>query len=187
MMYSVPDLKARGWTATAIKNFLPRIPDDSCPNPKYSNAGAPMKFWFKARVHRREKTKRFLAWAAGTENRRKAAYIGVATKSQRMADNAVTAEITIVRGLSDDEIHKRAVETHGGNYRGDPGEFHWSKTTARNCIRHNFTNYERLWAITNRGDTGTPAYLILRERVDTLIEENYPQFAGPDWPRGADY
>jgi hypothetical protein len=41
--------------------------------------------------------------------------------------------------------------------------------TARNCIRHNLTNYEQLWERINRGWTGAPAYQILRTRVEALL------------------
>jgi hypothetical protein len=59
---------------------------------------------------------------------------------------------------------------------GDPGEFHWSNRTAVNCILHNLA----LWKIINRGKTGEEAYELLRERVDELIAEAYPQYFGGD-------
>jgi len=83
-LYSVPNLKDRGWTATAIKKFLPEMPDDIRDNPHYSRAGAPMKFWLKARVHRAEKTKRFLAWTEGAATRSASALIAVETKIDKM-------------------------------------------------------------------------------------------------------
>ena len=64
-LYSVPDLKGRGWTDTAIKKFLSSEPDDMRDNPRYSHAGAAMKMWLKIRVLRVEKTKRFVAWKQG--------------------------------------------------------------------------------------------------------------------------
>jgi hypothetical protein len=178
-LYSVQSLKDRGWTDTAIKRFLPEKPDDTRDNPHFAWAGAPMKFWTVRRVHRVEKTKRFLAWKAGTEKRKEAATRGVETRIDRMIELVEKAEITIQRGWSDDAIHKLAAQTHGGNYAGDPGEFHWSNRTAVNCIRHNLTNYEELWQSINRGDTGKAPYELLRKRVDALIEEAYPQFFGP--------
>jgi len=178
-LYSVSDLKERGWTETAIKRFLP-APDDTRPNPHYSRAGAPMKFWLKSRIHRIEKTKRFLAWQAKTEKRKAAARSAVTTRISRMQESMETSELIIQRGWTDEQIYALAVRTHGGNYAGDPGEFRWSKRTARNCIRHNLTNYEQLWRRINRGQTGEQAYQILRERMDKLIDEAYPQFMGAD-------
>jgi hypothetical protein len=55
--------------------------------------------------------------------------------------------------------------------------FLWSNKKARNAIRHCRTNYEEQWAKINRGQTGEEAYNILRERVDELVDEAYPQFA----------
>lgn len=66
LLFSVPDLKVRGWTPTAIAKFLPE-PDDTSPNPYYSRAGAPMKFWLKKRIYRVEKTKGF-SGLAGRKN-----------------------------------------------------------------------------------------------------------------------
>lgn len=88
--------------------------------------------------------------------------------------------VRIIRGKSTDEIRSLARATHGGNYRGDPGPFVWSNRTARNCIRHNLTNYEALWSLCNRGYTGTTAYEVLRARVDDLVDEAYPQFVEDD-------
>jgi len=179
-LYSVADLKGRGWTETAIKKFLPVEPDDTRPNPHYANAGAPMRFWLKRRVHRAEKTKTFHSWKNGAAQRRQAAHAAVATRIDNMVDAMQNATITIERGWTDDRIRDLAVRTHGGNYGGDPGPFSWTKRTARNCIRHRLTNYEELWAVCNRGETGREAYAVLRERVDALIDDAYPQYAEAD-------
>lgn len=179
-LYSVPELKVRGWTDTAIKRFLPDEPDDTRDNPKYPNAGAPMKLWLRSRVHRVERTKGFLAWREGVARRKQAAQKAVATRENNMVRQMEEAEITIVRGRTRDEIYKLALTTRGGNYQGEPGPFVWSNRTARNCIRHNLTNYESLWRLCNRGKTGELAYDILRDRVDALIDEVYPEYASDD-------
>ena len=49
LLFSVPELRGRGWTDLAIKKFLPE-PDDTRPNPRYRWAGAPMKFYPISRV-----------------------------------------------------------------------------------------------------------------------------------------
>jgi len=97
-----------------------------------------------------------------------------------MVELVEKAEITIQRGWTDKQIENLAQVTHGGNDSGDPGEFCWSNRAAVNCIRHNLTNYEALWKLINRGDTGQEAYELLRERVDELIEEAYPQYFDVD-------
>jgi hypothetical protein len=175
-LFSIPELKTRQWTDTAIKRFLPE-PDDTRPNPHYSRAGEPMKFWLKTRVQRVEKTKRFLEWKSGAVARRVAANKGVMTKVINMEERINEVKITIIGGKSRDEIEALAVRTHGGNYQGDPGPFYFNNQVARNCIRHNLTNYEKLWKLINRGETGEGAYHILRERVDQLIDEVYPEFS----------
>jgi len=165
-LYSVPELKDRGWTKRAIEVFL------------YSNAGAPMKFYLRERVHEIERTEHFRTWQAKSKSRKNAADKAVVTRMLNMKETVRKVELTIVRGKSDEEIYQLALATHGGNYKGDRiGEFRWSKQSARNCIRHNLTNYEDLWSLINRGETGAGAYQILRERIDALIDEAYPQFA----------
>jgi hypothetical protein len=179
-LYSVPELKARGWTDTAIKRFLPGEPDGTRDNPRYPNAGAAMKLWMRSRVHRVERTKGFLAWREGVARRKQATQKAVATRVDNMVRQMEEAEITIVRGRVRDEIYRLALSTHGGNYHGEPGPFVWSNRTARNCIRHNLTNYESLWRLCNRGTTGELAYDILRDRVDELIDEAYSEYASDE-------
>jgi hypothetical protein len=86
-------------------------------------------------------------------------------------------ELTIIQGKTNREILQLAASTHGGNYLGDPGPFYFCNRKARNAIRHSLTNYEEQWAKINRGVTGDLAYSILRDRVDELVLEAYPQFA----------
>jgi hypothetical protein len=111
------------------------------------------------------------------EDRREAYERAVDTKIRNMNDRIRKAKLTIVPCKTTEQIYRLAMNTHGGNYAGDPGEFNWSDRTARNCIRHNLTNYEELWSLINRGETGSVAYQMLRNRVDKLIDETYPQFA----------
>jgi len=109
--------------------------------------------------------------------RSEAAAKGVETRIANMEEAARTCELWIQEGLSDDDVYPLAQATHGGNYRGKPGEFNWCFRTARNCIRHNLTNYEHLWGLINRGDTAQNAYDILRHRVDALVNATYPRYA----------
>ncbi len=170
----------RGWTNRLITKFLGE-PDKLSPNPHYRNAGAPMRLYSIDRITSAEATEDFVAAAKKAADRRDSATLGVATKTANMLKWMQSAELTIIRGKSREEIKRLAIATHGGNYMGDPGEFTWSNRIAINCIRHNMTNYESLWAICNRGDTGQPAYDCLRERIDALITETYPEyFVEPD-------
>jgi ribosomal protein L32E len=111
------------------------------------------------------------------KKRSEAACKAVMTRTENMERRAAESEIKIVRGKTNEEIFELALRTHGGNYLGDPGPFHWSNRAARNAIRHKLTNYEALWALCNRGYTGGGAYTILRERFDAVVDEAYPQFA----------
>lgn len=111
------------------------------------------------------------------ERRSQAAAKAVATRLANMIELMRTVELTIVRGLTKEQIYDLALKTHGGNYLGDPGPFNFSPRKARAAIRHNLTNYEAQWRKINRGKTGEAAYRILRQRIDALVDEAYPQFA----------
>lgn len=110
------------------------------------------------------------------EKRSNAAKRAVRSRVANMVERMKCAPLTITSGKTDDEIHALALHSHGGNYAGDPGPFHWNNHTARNAIRHCLTNYEALWTLCNRGATGSEAYDVLRARIDALVDETYPQF-----------
>ena len=82
--------------------------------------------------------------------------------------------------VSYSEVKKLSMETHGGNYAGDPGEWRWNCQSAMNCVRHCLTNYEKLWALCNRGFTGQDGYEVLRDRVEQEIVKRYPWLASED-------
>jgi hypothetical protein len=109
--------------------------------------------------------------------RSEAATKGKWTREANMRRAMETVDLTIIRGKTTAEIHKLARSSHGGNYMGNPGEFIWSNRTAQNTIRHALTNYEAQWGKINRGWTGQWAYQILRNRVDRLVDEAYPEYA----------
>lgn len=183
-MLTVPQIKSRGWTPTAIKKFLPAEPDDAIPNPKYPHSAAPMKLWLRRRVLRAERTKAFLAWKEGVEKRKDAAQKAVQTRMEYMERSVIEAEIVVVAGYTNKEIHGLASKNPGGNYQGRTSAFCWSKRSAINCIRHNLTNYEDLWALINHGDTAEYAYKELRERIDEAVDVAYSRFiiAADDTP-----
>lgn len=100
----------------------------------------------------------------------------IATRIARMRQEMETVELTIKRGYTPAQVHALALCTHGGNYLGRVGPFRWSNRTARNAIRHSLTNYEAQWDRINRGFTGAVAYNVLRDRVDALVDEAYPEY-----------
>jgi hypothetical protein len=66
--FSVPELKARGWTTTAIQRFLGEH-DEQRPNPQYPGA-APMRLYFTERVLETEASSDFRAWYEAYDRRR---------------------------------------------------------------------------------------------------------------------
>jgi hypothetical protein len=137
-----------------------------------------MKMYLSNRIAKVEGTAAFQAALAVAQNRQASAFAATRTRADNMAERMYNAKLKIVKGWTYDQIYQLAIRTHGGNYEGDPGEFVWDNRKAQAVIRPNLTNYEALWQLCNRGETGREAYEILRQRIDDLIDEAYPQFAG---------
>jgi hypothetical protein len=167
-----------GWTDALIEKYLGEA-DTTTVNPIYKKA-APMRLDCPLRIAAAEHQDGFKTDLEKTKRRQNGAMEAVLTRSSNMLEKMQTAQLTIVTGKPKDEIYNLALSTHGGNYQGEAGDFRWSDRTAINCIRHNLTNYEELWQLCNRGDTGREAYECLRERVDELIQETYPEYFKQD-------
>ena len=178
---NVAELKERGWTDTAIEQFLGEA-DQRVEDPHHKS-GPGIRYWMKSRVLAAETSDAYLAWEEGSNKRREAAEKGVQTRIANMEDRILAADITIDGSYTIDALRSLAAETHGGNYEGDAGELRWDYRGAVNCIRHNLTNYERLWRFINRGATGGNAYLVLRGRVDDLIEQTYGAMLSEEFRR----
>jgi hypothetical protein len=176
LYYSVTALRERSWTTTAIDRFLPE-PDKLARNSH--NSQIPCKLWLKERVHQIEETAPFKAWKTKLGARAQLAKRGVSSRVESMIAVMGKVEIEIDSDWRTDQIRKAAQAEYLTRQidRGYTTEFFWSKRAARNFIRRRLTNYEALWSLCNRGETGGPAYAILRSRVDALINEVYPQFA----------
>jgi hypothetical protein len=90
---TVPTLKARGWTATLIRDYL-GAPDSSCPNPYYQSA-APMRLYARARVEAVEASPAWPTLQEQVARRKAAAAKAVETKTQRLWDYLDELEITV--------------------------------------------------------------------------------------------
>jgi len=166
------DLLARGWTKRIIDRLLVS-PDEIL----HRRGGGTINIYRAARVNAAEQSDEFARLLAEAAPRKAAAAKAVDTKMQNMVEHIKTAKLEIIPNKTDSEIHDLAYLTHGGRYQGKLGEFRWSNHVARNCIRHNLTNYEELWDLINRGYTGQKAYDILRKRIDALVDKTYPRYA----------
>jgi len=82
-------LKERGWTDSLIKKFL-STPDKTEPNPRYKNAGAPMKLYQIKRVETIESSGEFQKEYDKCQTRKQSACRAVTTKKTsllRQAEN----------------------------------------------------------------------------------------------------
>ena len=92
-LFSVPNLKDRGWTAAAVKRFLPE-PDDTRPNP-FHKTGPEMGFYLISRVKQIERTKAWCNWAPQSAKRKQSAAQAVATKEEKLQEYVDSIEITV--------------------------------------------------------------------------------------------
>ena len=154
-------------------------PADYDRNPKY-RGGAPVGLYDPIDLADALKKKVVIAAREKYESRKAAAIKANQTRVENIRKLVSEIVPTIRRNLTDSEIEQLARDTHGGNYDGDPGPFRFSSRVARNCIRHQRTNYEAVLAKINRGDSCIEIYAVIKERFDELVEEAYPQFAYDD-------
>ena len=154
-------------------------PADYDRNPKY-RSGAPVGLCDPIDLADALKKKVVTAARERYEARKAAAIKASQTRVENIRKIVNEIVPTIRRNLTDSEIEQLARCTHGGNYDGNPGPFRFSSRVARNCIRHQLTNYEAVLAKINRGDSCKEIYTEIKERFDKLVEEAYPQFAYDD-------
>ena len=189
--YSKREIKNRGWTDTAIKNFL-GDPDKKVRNPRSRRNKIQL---FKVdRVHETESTPEFAQWKRKSAARREAALRAAETKRQKTLDRVESRLDSVVlkksvRGLSREELRRRAVESFeqleldreirsGGGYsaevvtsRRSEGFFDRIEV---NFLRHEGTVYDRELG-EYFGATGVgQAVDAVRERVYGLIAAEYP-------------
>lgn len=65
-----PILRSRGWTDSAVRDFLPE-PEGLKPNPRFASSGAPMPVWRPATVAAAEATPEWQAWLERSLRRRR--------------------------------------------------------------------------------------------------------------------
>lgn len=114
--YCQKDLLARGWTKTFIARVLGE-PDEYKDNPKYPNAGPPMRIYHRARVHAAERTHAFRSLRTGAEQRKDSAKKAVATRREKTMALPNAMEIELPE-LSLEELRRRAIEHFNLNSEG---------------------------------------------------------------------
>lgn len=186
--YSKSQLKQRGWTEKLIREFLGE-PDESSENPHYSCA-APVCFFSMKRVHRSEKSKRFLRAKQVADQRKAAAKKAAETKLQKTADlvKALIDQIDVTY-LDMPTLLRSAIESYNAHQK-QLGKDNYASTCsawqdndeflARICVnylRHHCTPYhQHLDSLS--GKVGTrDAYRTIKEEVLEAIAWAYPALA----------
>lgn len=174
-IFSVAELKARGWSSTMIEKLMPE-PDEVRDNP-YVKSAPKMKFFFVATVKKIERRKSF------QKLREKAA-----TRSQNGHAVADRKRIALLETVNDLPIEVKVLpldevealgkeqwrshkENQGEWVSGYPGDI--DRLTV-NFIRHNLTKYDlHIFAVVNQVGK-EDALLRLQERVFDAIASAYP-------------
>ena len=177
-LFSVPELKERGWTDTMIRTYLPE-PDDHRKNPMFSSA-SPMKMYLRERAEAVEGTDAFKDRLKKARER--------SERSRRAADRQrkeLVAEVDAIKitvtPLSAKEALRNAIESYNDRvfyYDRPPATKHSDKLFLEritvNYLRHEQTRYdEHIHSLVGRVGKHE-AYGLLKESVLDEIARVFP-------------
>ncbi len=173
-LFTTPDLKSRGWTDSLVRRFL-EVPDDTRSNPKYRNAGSPMKLYLRDRVSKIETSMEFMDAKRKADARKISAKKAVETKLAQMTNYIKNLTIEVP------EMERtKLIEAANENFRSLdlPSEVRLSdERMCVNFLRHCGTKYEtELRSIA--GKTGAvDAYFKIKDMVLEKIAFTYDWLA----------
>lgn len=186
-MWSLKDLKERGWTDTLVKQFL-KEPDATKPNPFYRKA-APMQLYSPSRVLEAEGQEEWQQAKARAARRSEAGKAVAARKAAVLVERAEQMRITVHRLPTETVIEQAIASYNAHNWEiawrhGDA----WEPATERsdpdfleritvNYIRHHLTSYDsHLEQVV--GQIGVhQAGKVIRRRIYDEIAKEYPEYA----------
>jgi hypothetical protein len=102
-LYSTPELKERGWTDAIIRDLLGEH-DDTRPNPHYSSAGAPMRFWLKERADAIARTTEFAERVEKARRRAQSGRSAAAARRRELLRLVDRIEITVRKMPLEDAV-----------------------------------------------------------------------------------
>jgi len=187
VLFTVRQLKQRGWTETLVKQFL-GPPDATRPNPHYKSA-APMRLYAATRVEALEACEDWRRAAERSRMRSEAGKAVAVRKADELIERAEQLPITVTR-LPLDQLQKRAIASYNAFHvevlwervndyekadaQSDPAFL--SRITV-NYIRHSLTAYDKhLQEVAGRIGL-SQAIGTIRRRVYAAISATYPEYA----------
>jgi hypothetical protein len=187
VLFTVRQLKQRGWTETQIKKFL-GPPDASRPNPYYTSA-APMRLYAATRVEAMEACEDWRLAADRSLVRSEAGKTVAARKAEELIEHAEQLPITFTR-LPLDQLQERAITSYNAFHEELLWErgLDYEKAAAQsdlaflsritvNYIRHSLTAYgKHLQEVAGRIGV-SQAIGTIRRRVYAAIGATYPEYA----------
>lgn len=173
-LFTTPQLKSRGWTKSLIQSFL-MLPDETRPNPKYPNAGSPMKLYRCDRVEEIEASDDFREAKRRADARKESAKKGVATKSEKMWD--YIDNLTIEVPLMEKEELIEAARRNSYSLDLRDGICLSIERMCVNYLRHCATKYEYELAAIARKTGAADAYFDIKKMVLDAIADKYDWLA----------
>jgi len=128
--YTLSDLADRGWTPSAIRDFLSGGPDMTTENP-FCHFGSRVQLYFCARVETMEARKDFQAWKAEQDKRSAAARVAtlaqLGVRKQKHLEWARTVEVEVFE-VSWETLKEAANSKNKGHLlyaRGEHTDWEW--------------------------------------------------------------
>lgn len=185
-LFSVPDLKKRGWTNGLINRFLPE-PDDERVN-YYNRSGSTMELYLISRVETAERKTDFIATQKKAALRSKRMKEIAERKAEELIEQIEEMPIT-VRIIGEEQLSKDAYEhfilrkcsniwsgNSDSSFLNRQAEKEFIERINFNYIRHKLTDYECALANQAKKVGAEAAREIIRARICQIIVDAYPQY-----------
>lgn len=180
-MYTLTDLKKRGWTQKLISTFVP-TPDETRRNPLYRSA-PPMKLYLKNRIESIENSEEYREMWKKVQSAKRASKKGVDTKRQKLIDLVSKVKITVdldsnvlINAIDSYNEFQSAKEWRGYSvrYASVNSDSSFLQRIQVNYIRHNLTQYDEYVDDLYRRVGKHEAYRLLKNRTLSEIAKVYP-------------
>lgn len=168
----------RGWTDALVRKYLGE-PDATAPNPRYRNAGSPMRLYDVDRVAKMERDPNFMDDYEKARERSARASKVAGRKRDELVSAIERVEIEIPV-LPMDSLIQEAIDHYEGRNWGcvqDDAPKDFLERITVNFVRHGLINYDAFLSGLRKRIGRHQAYCILKRRVLEKTATLYPALA----------